>query len=277
MHCSALPRRETERNGLLRRAGLRIDPGLGKDVLTPMTEPASRMPSTHWSAVVRAARDGPEGKLEVLGALLQRYQRALMAHLTGKFGFPEPDAGDWLQGFVADKILERDLLARADPQRGRFRTFLLNSLDRYVISELRRQTARKRCPAAPHLPLHDLDDQGLAPRTPGPAFDVAWAQTLVADALRRMRLECEQDDRPVIWGIFEARLLREILHGEPMLPYDELVARYGLDSPAQASNLLTTGKRMFLRHLRAAVAEYAVDDSEIEAELRELKAVLARS
>ena len=237
------------------------------------------MPSTHWSAVVRAARSTQTEELEVLGALLQRYQRALLAHLTGRFGFSDSDAGDWLQSFVREKILEKDLLARADPRRGRFRNFLLSSLAHFVISELRRQGTRKRSPRTPLVPLQDVEDYEFASAagTRSPAFDVAWARTLIAEALARMRIECEEEGRPAVWGIFETRLLREILDGEPLVPYDELVARFTLATPAQASNLLITGKRMFLRHLRALVAEYAVDDSEIEAELRELRAILTHA
>jgi hypothetical protein len=70
-------------------------------------------------------------------------------------------------------------------------------------------------------------------------------------------------------------VLLPALEGAEPAAYDELVKQFELASPDQASNVLVTGKRMFARCLRDAVAEY-VDDDEIEQELRELKALIAR-
>ncbi len=60
-----------------------------------------------------------------------------MAHLGFKFRAGEHEAQDLLQSFVAEKILEKELLGQANPVRGRFRTFLLNALDHFVISQRR--------------------------------------------------------------------------------------------------------------------------------------------
>src|SRR6201999_3451227 len=92
---------------------------------------------------------------------------------------------------------------------------------------------------------------------PDEHFDVAWARQLLAEAIRRTKEECTASGRADVWGVFETRVLDPMLHDAEPLGYDELVKRFGLTSPTQASNLLVTGKRTFARVLRALVAEYA--------------------
>jgi len=76
--------------------------------------------------------------------------------------------------------------------------------------------------------------------------------------------------------VFECRVVKPILDGSPPADYRELVERFGFRSPSQASNALTTAKRMYARSLRAAVGQYAGDHAEIETELADLKQALAR-
>ena len=105
---------------------------------------AERFPSTRWSLVARAGQVDPEAKREALGQLLTRYLPALQAHLVHRKGLSEEEADDLVQEFVTSKILEKDLIARADQQLGKLRTFLLTALDRFVKNKLRDRRAKKR-------------------------------------------------------------------------------------------------------------------------------------
>ena len=78
-----------------------------------------------------------------------------------------------------------------------------------------------------------------------------------------------------MWGVFECRVAEPTLQGSPPADYAELVRRFHLQSPSQASNVLMTGKRMYARALRAVVGEYAEDRQEIESEIEELRQILA--
>jgi hypothetical protein len=127
------------------------------------------------------------------------------------------------------------------------------------------------------LPLGEQDDGLPSPCAASDAFDVAWARGVIAESLRRMRCQCEMSGRSDLWGLFELRLADPILNGSEPVGYEQLVERFRLGSPAQASNLLITSKRMYARVLRAVVAEYAGNAEEIESELQELKAILARN
>ncbi len=231
-------------------------------------------PETGWPLVRRAGQEGGPGQLEALEELLRRYLPALRARLVQKKTIPRDQIDDLLQGFVTDKILQRDLLARADRQRGKFRTLLLTALDRYIVSRRRYERAQKR--AAEHAVSLDTAKHGhlaVDEETPSDSFDIAWARRVLEEAVRRMRSECEASGRADIWGVFEARLLAPAGGGKPM-PYAQLVARYGLSTPRQASNVLHSGKRMFARILRSIVGEYT-PAAEVQDEIQDLQQVLS--
>ena len=100
--------------------------------------------TTHWSLVERAGRDGGAATKDALAALLRQYLPALRSHLVVHKRISSHDADDLLQGFLAGKVIERDLVGQADRSRGKFRTFLLTALDRYVLNENRNRQAAKR-------------------------------------------------------------------------------------------------------------------------------------
>jgi len=235
----------------------------------------SRYPTTRWSTVVRAGEEDGESRRQALSRLLERYMPALRAHLLCGMRIAEDRAQDLLQSFVSDKILEQNLVARADPGRGRFRAFLRTALENYVRSVLRRgQTAKRLPPGGPLLPI-DEREQCLADLDcPTDAFDVAWARQLLADVLECMEADCREQDRMDVWGVFEGRVLRPILqHAEPA-PYDVLIKHFEFESPAKACNALVTAKRMFMRTLRSMISETVADERLVEEEIRELKAIL---
>ena len=236
----------------------------------------ARFPTTHWSLVARAGRDVTEAKRQALGEVLVRYMPALQAHLIhGKRLSPE-DADDLLQEFVAGKILEKNLIGRADAHLGKFRTFLLTALDRFLIDRVRQQGARRRSPGDGNIhALGDRADQ-LQGEPACDAFDVAWARNVISETVRLMRTECEAANRNDLWGVFECRLLDPLLNSAEPVEYDVMVERFGFQSPTQASNVLITAKRMFARLMRSVVGEYALGKEQIDSEIRELMEILAR-
>jgi hypothetical protein len=79
-------------------------------------------PTTHWSQVDRAGGDDPQTKREILDQLVRIYLPALRVHLIRKKRLAADRAEDYLQDFLARKIVERDIIASADRSLGRFRT-----------------------------------------------------------------------------------------------------------------------------------------------------------
>jgi RNA polymerase sigma-70 factor (ECF subfamily) len=238
---------------------------------------SQRFPTTHWSLVGRAAgRAGAGAGKVALGELVRIYLPALRAHLIGPMGVDRDRAEDLLQGFLADKVLEQNMIAAADPGRGKFRTFLLTALERFVIDAHRRESAAKRTPRGKVLDVEEFGHRAAKHHTPSNAFDRAWAGEVLNEVTRRLRAECQHSGRAHLWGIFEARMLRPIIDGAEPPSHDELARKYHLPSPAHSANALTSAKRMFTRTFRAVVAEYARDEAEVDSEIRELWEIFSR-
>ncbi|MFW5923646.1 MAG: hypothetical protein ACOCSQ_04610, partial [Planctomycetota bacterium] len=200
------------------------------------------------------------------------------SHLIYELGLSPERAEDLLQGFVADKVLEKDLLARADKDRGKFRSFVLKTLDNYVMGVRRKRQARKRKPerAGPIEGIKHGLSAGDAER-PSFVFDTRWAREVLDGTVRRMKDHCCNTGRQDIWGVFRCRILEPTLRNQDPLPYGELVERFQLESPSQAYNVLASGKRIFRRCLRSVIAEYASGEEQVEAEIMDLRRVVSQA
>lgn len=230
--------------------------------------------STHWSLVSRARQADPVARREALGQLLERYYPALRAHLVVRKRLESNRAEDILQGFVTDKLLERNLVSMADRTKGKFRSLLLRSLENYLADQFRK-------PKIDNLAPLDWGDESSAPEPAddevADVFEVAWARQVIAEALRRMRTNCTKDFRGWLWPLFEGRIMGPALHDQAPVSYDELVSNFHFDSPAQASNALVTVKRQFQRILEAVVAEYLDETETLETELLDLRRILSQA
>ena len=240
---------------------------------------AYRFPTTRWTDIGHAGRRDTIGG-EALAVLLGRYLVPLRAHLVHHKRLSAEQADELLQAFVAEKVLERELIGSAAREKGRFRTFLLVALDRFVSNRLRDER-RRRARATEGGGDSDAAQEAAEAPAVGPSpsgtFEIAWARQVLAEAARRMREECEGAGRTDVWGVFEGRVLSPTLEGAEPVDYGELARRFGLAGVDAASNLLVTGKRMFARRLRGVVGEYMGEGGEVEQEIAELRAVLARA
>ena len=209
--------------------------------------------------------------------VVNRYWGALRVYLNGLLSrFPEyrTEADDLLQDFIKDRILHPGWLEKADPNKGRFRDLLKSSLKNFVTGELRKREATKRGGKMPTIPIEELEQEIPGPEPVSDSFDMAWLQMLLSETLKKMKEGCAVSDTTHIWRIFDARVLRPALDGVEPPAYEDLVNNFGLKSPAQATNALATGKRMFARHLRAVIAQYENGDKAVRAEIESLRLFL---
>jgi DNA-directed RNA polymerase specialized sigma24 family protein len=221
-----------------------------------------------------AGKSGSLARQGALAALVNRYLPALKVYLMRKRKLSADAAEDLLQSFVGEKVLDASFIAAADRRRGKFRTFLLTSLDHFLIDQVRSRDAALRAETAAAGPAGGGGDEPAAKDTPDP-FDVEWARQVINEALARMEQECSASGRTDLWTMFELRVAGPTLQDRPAPSYEQLVAQFGFQSPTQASNCLVTAKRMFARTLRAVVMEYAGADDSVEAELADLMKILA--
>jgi DNA-directed RNA polymerase specialized sigma24 family protein len=227
---------------------------------------------THWSLVGRVQHGDAPTRRAALDDLLRTYYPPLRAHLVlGKRIEPHL-AEDLLQGFVADRILEKDLIAGADHEKGKFRSLLLRSLDNYAIDWFRRETARRRAEEGKGRQSanqsHEMAGQDSPTADP---FTAEWARRVLSQSLEQMHSECQQQERSQVWGVFVGRVLRPLVTAASPTPYEELVREYALSTPEQASNTLMTAKRQFQRTIHDVVGQYCCSDEEIEADIVDLR------
>jgi len=231
------------------------------------SELAGEFPVTAWIEVTDRKK------------VVNRYWLALKTYLGGLLSrFPDyrAEADDLLQDFIKEKILYPGWLEKADPNKGRFRDLLKSSLRNFVTGEIRKRETAKRGGASDILALDELEQEIPGPEPSSDSFDLAWLQMLLSETLEKMKEGCAVSENNHIWKIFEVRVLKPALEGVEPVSYEELVAKFGLRSPAQATNALATGKRMFARHLRAVIAQYETGDKAVRAEIDSLRVFLKK-
>lgn len=247
-------------------------------MVAPDFEGGERFPTTNWSLVGHAGNLDDDKYRASLGRLLERYWPALKTHLVGRKRIEANLADDYVQGFIEERVLEKNLVGVASHDRGRFRNLLITSLNNYVATQMQKAGAKKRS-ADRALAVDPTDQKGWVSdlAQPDEAFELQWARQLISDTSDKMKLECAESKREDLWVLFEGRVLAPCLSGAEPLSYEDIIERFGFKSPTQASNALVTAKRMFARLLRCEIREYAMDETDLELELRDLEQILARN
>lgn len=232
----------------------------------------SIFPRTDWAELTRAA-DAEQAPLD---RLIRVYWQPLKIFLVTAFPSLSGQAEEILQDFAGDKILREGWLRKADQARGRFRDFLKTSLRNFVLDRLNKAEVKN-----PPLSLDELEQEIPESPAAAEAFDLAWARALLAETLRRMEADCkrpgkDQPRRSCIWEMFRLRLLEPVFNNAPQIPYEQLVAQFGLKSPLEASNTLLSAKRIFKAHLDDVIRDYAGRDAATALEVQALKDFLGR-
>ncbi len=238
---------------------------------------AANFQSTIWSLVLGAGRGGDRAHLE---QLLRSYWSPVYAFIRRQ-GYTGHDASDLTQDFMTQVVLSRDLIGRADPAKGRFRSFLKQALRNFLIDQHRLDKAHKGRPpgqGGPDVARHsDVTENSVASslRHAGTAedtFDRAWAAAVIELTLTRLEEACLSDGLDAHWTAFNLNVLGPALRRTTALPLADLARRINAADEAQASNMLQTIKRRFRRTLREVIAETVSDSAQIEDELGQLRA-----
>lgn len=231
---------------------------------------ARRFLTTQWHVVRQVSAESELARIEALQFLLQRYTPALKEFVVQHFHFSRADAEDVVQGFVADRILTKNLIGTAREHRGRFRTFLLTAFRSYTIEELRRRARMKRRPPNGFQSWDTLapEHQEAVLANGDTTFDDLFVRQVLADAIHRSHRHCQERNLNDIWQIFHARLIGPIIDGVAPESYESLMETFELPSTTTVHNKLASAKRIFRRKLHEVVDEFALDESERDAELQ---------
>jgi len=245
---------------------------------TAMGGPQRAFQTTRWSEI-RQARTRDEGRRQAcVNNLMQRYWKPVYWCLRRK-GRSNEEAKDLTQGFFCEVVLGRELIQQADQAKGRFRTFLLTALDRYLTSVHRKETAKKRLPTSGLVSL-EIDGLPEMPatesQTPEHAFHYAWATSILDQVLAELKQEYCGTDRSVHWQVFQEKVLTPIFEDREEPSLSALCRRYGIEAEKKASNMVITVKRRFSTVLRRVLRKYVQLDSQVEQEFDELVEILSR-
>lgn len=230
--------------------------------------------TTHWSMVLAAGTGSAPAAQDALERLCRAYWYPLYAFVR-RLGHSPADAQDLTQGFFA-YLLEHHLVARADRQAGRFRSFLLGSLKHFLAHEHERATALKRGGGQPVLSLDQFDPEeryALEPAdaaTPETIFDQRWARQQIENALSRLRAEYASSGRGPLFD-----LLKDYVWGDQnALSLAEIAGRLELTEEAVKKSVQRLHQR-FRESLRAEVAQTVATPDQIDEELRHLRGALS--
>jgi DNA-directed RNA polymerase specialized sigma24 family protein len=242
--------------------------------VTQLPSPA-RFPTTHWSRIARAGDpDDPEARA-VMAELCGAYWYPIYALIRRKGHGPD-EALDLTQDYFA-RLLEKGTVAAADPDKGRFRSYLLADCSFFLADRRDRDRALKRGGGRPVLSIDARDAEGRFlrepshDRTPERMFERDWTLALIArvfDGLERHYADTGRSD------LFR-RLKPFVSSGPEAVPRAAVAAELGL-TDGNLRVIIHRLRARFAAGLREEVAATLRDagDEAVEEELRELFAVL---
>jgi RNA polymerase sigma-70 factor (ECF subfamily) len=234
---------------------------------------ASVFRTTRWNIVRQAQQGGGEAARDGLEQLARTYWYPLYA-FARRQGLKEHDAQDLTQSFLS-RLLTGGVLQSADPTRGRFRSFLLACFKNFLADERERSQAVKRGGGVEFVPLNrDAAEERFAEESAHlnveDHYDRDWAQSLMSEALDRLREDARQSGKKDRHDALEPFLVDEMTEAdERMLRKKLALGESGLRSALQ---------RMRFRlgeYLWTEVARTVCDTAEVEAETRYLLEILS--
>jgi RNA polymerase sigma-70 factor (ECF subfamily) len=239
----------------------------------PAPSGSRQFATTRWSLVLAAGKRSSPQSSAALATLCENYWYPLYAYVRRR-GHEANEAEDFTQAFFA-RLLEKNDLAAADPERGRFRSFLLASLKHFLANEWDRARAEKRGGGRAALsidfgtaeeryraePTHDL--------TPEKIFERRWALVLLENVLARLHDESAQAGKADSFDRLKGFLTGEQSAGT----YGQLAAELNMSEGA-VKVAVHRLRRRYRELLRAEIEETVADPDEIDQEIRALFSAL---
>lgn len=234
----------------------------------------SRFATTHWSVVLAARSPESTHYKEALETLCRTYWFPIYAYLRRK-GYSAHRAEDQTQGFFAHMIEMHDL-CQADPDRGRFRSFLLSMLKHFIADQWDWSQAQKRGGGKKALSLDFADAETrykLEPShllSPDKLFEKSWALTVLAQTIARLKAESSGTRKQMLFENLKAHLAGQ----SDTVPYRELATKLHMTEVAVKVAVHRLRQR-YRELLREHIAQTVSGPEQIEDEIRALFVALA--
>jgi RNA polymerase sigma factor (sigma-70 family) len=233
---------------------------------------SSQFPTTRWTLVVAAGDRERKEARSALASLCEHYWYPLYAYLRRR-GYAAEQAQDLTQEFFI-RLLEGRYLDRVDPEKGRFRSFILTSLKFFVADEGDRGRAQKRGGGAVvSLEFSTGEERYLREpahvETPERIFERRWALSVLDRVVESLRSEFVQHGRPEHFERLKVYLL-----GQPEAY--AVLAREMNTSEGAVKVAIHRLRKRYRELMRQEIADTVADPAEVESELRSLAAMLTR-
>lgn len=248
MTSSLAPKRQTARTGLL--------------------------PHTPWTKLMRA-RDGDTVAHETLGQVVGLYWRPIHVCIQ-KRGFAEHDAEDLTQEFLS-RIVQEGNLEKADPAKGKLRSYLLTALNHFLANVWRDRNTQRRGSGADHVSLSAPADEGGEEidvpewRTPEDEFDREWALAVLDNVLKELREDYAAQGKAAMFEV----LSPAITVGDGEMDATVMGDSLGMNSGAvrvAVHRLRLRYRNLLFRQIAATVES----EDQVEGEIRSMISMLRR-
>jgi RNA polymerase sigma factor (sigma-70 family) len=240
-----------------------------------------RFPLTRHS-ILQDVRSGDESsRRDALEVLAGSYWKPVYKYIRTRWRSPADDAQDLTQGFFAD-VLERGALARFDPAKARFRTYLRACLDHYVDNERRAQKRLKRGGGFEIVSLDYESAEREIAAAPDPAhdnpdayFEREWIRHLMAGAVEELRARLVASGKKDVYALFHSYDIDGPQQPTPPT-YADLAARHGMDV-TQVTNRLHSARKQFREIVLARLRAVTGSEEEFRTEARDLLGIDPRA
>ena len=230
--------------------------------------------TTQWSVVLNAADASSPSAVTALEQLCRAYWYPLYAFIRRK-GHDPDEAKDLTQSFFA-RLLERDFIQRADPDTGRFRSYLLTALNRFLLDEWKRASRQRRGGGQETISFDAGTAEERYRREPAGPLDAKqlyerrWAMTLLDQVLARLEQEFVALGNAALFAELQVFLLGE----KAETSHAGIAVKLGLTEGAVKSAVYRL-RRRYRDLLREEIAQTVATTGDVEEELRHLFAVLS--
>jgi len=235
---------------------------------------AAAFSTTSWTAVLTAGHNDLAGAAAAMEQLCRKYWYPIYAFVRRR-GSDRHEAEDLTQGFFAH-LLEMETLAKVDRRKGKFRTFLLSALTKYLSNEWDKRQTLKRGGRRQIISLDEAAAEQfyslepVEPASPEKLFDRRWASTLVNGVLALLREEYRAAGKADLLAQLEQGLTQEAPPGR----YADWAATLGLSEGAVRVALHRL-RRRFGELLRQEIAQTVASPAEVDEEIRHLFAAIS--